>query len=186
MQSKTRHIIVLVSFLAGIVSGCGRDYPPEIRKFIPPVEETVQETHTNQAPDTTPEPETKAPPPPEPKKVEKTAAPAPAKPKPKPKPVVVDAPSIVGSWQVVKMPGADEMPEGMEMTATFTEDGTFTMNISIPQAPEPQTMEGTYTVDGDQITVTMMGETKTGTFRFDGPDTLILEIDGDEMTLSRM
>jgi hypothetical protein len=74
----------------------------------------------------------------------------------------------------------------MEMTFTFSEDGTLSMSVSGGQMPEAMTREGTYTVSDSSITITMEGDSKTGTLTFEGSDQAVIEIDQARMVLSRM
>jgi len=71
------------------------------------------------------------------------------------------------------------------MTWSFAEDGRLSMTTSLPQMPEPRTQEGTYTVSNGEITISVRDRPKTGTYRFEGNDKLIIEIDKMQMTLSR-
>ena len=81
--------------------------------------------------------------------------------------------SIVGTWS-----GAQD---GITTTMTFGKDGTYSIGVL------GLTMKGTYTVKGDQLTITMIDPffgqetTETSTFRITG-DTM--ELDGG--TLKRV
>jgi len=192
MRQNAQRMILLGWSFGFLLSGCGREPPPEIQQFVPPIQEIVKQTATQEAIDTTPEQEPEPKPKPEPKPEPKKAVPKPKAPplapKPQPKEEEPQAPSIIGSWQVSDMSRNGQsmpMPEGVEMTFTFGEDGTVSMTTSMAQMPEPRTMEGTYTLTDDQITISMKGESKTGTYTLQGNDTLILEIDQVQMTLSR-
>jgi uncharacterized protein (TIGR03066 family) len=69
-----------------------------------------------------------------------------------------NAEKIIGTWEVVK---SEEAPPGAIME--FTKDGKMKMTAKI--MGKEQTMEATYKVDGDKITVTMKagGKEKTET-----------------------
>jgi len=94
----------------------------------------------------------------------------------------------VGTWRVTgmshngqDMPGFDEM----EMTLTFTEDGSITMSVSGGQMPEAMTQEGTYRLSDSQITMSLDNQSKTGTCTFDGHNRVTLEFDEARMVLTR-
>jgi uncharacterized protein (TIGR03066 family) len=163
---------------------------PEFAKPAPKVEEKVEPELAADEPETAPaEPEPEPEPEPEAKKVEEKK-PEPKKPEPKPEPVeeVEAAPTLVGTWRVVEMShGGQTSPEmsQMEMTFTFTADGNFTMSMSMPQMDRTHTQEGTYSLEGDQLTITADGRDQTGTCTFEGNDRVVLEISGGRMVLSR-
>lgn len=176
--------------LLGVVA-CTRESPPDIPEFKPPVKAEVKEevepepAADEPAPEPEPEPEPK--PKPEPKKEE----PKPVRveqPKPKPEPKKEEepaAPTLVGTWKVTEFSingESNPMLEQMEMTFTFAEGGTVTMSMSHPDMPEGAgTQEGTYKLEGDQITMTIDDEAKTGTCKFEGSNRAALEFtDGDE------
>lgn len=183
-------IVIAVAWAAG----CGREAPPDVQDYVPlrtakapatqPAEpEEVLETPTEAAPamEAPPPPVVVSAAPPVATEVEKApvaAAPAEAK-----------APSIVGAWRVVEMSHrgqAQPLPPGMSMMLTFGEDGTFSMSMSGgPEGPGGEMPKGTYTVSGDQITISMRGETKTGKFSLEGNSRAIIDIDEAKMTLER-
>jgi len=171
--------------------GCGREAPPEIQEYVPlpsakaapatqPAEpEAVVDAHPQEAPPAAqPVPEA---PPPVVTRVETAVAPAaPAA------PAGAKAPTIVGTWRVVEMlheGRAQPMPPGMTMQLTFGEDGTFA--VAMPGMPEERAQQGTYTLNGDQISISVRGEAKTGTRRFEGSNRATLEIDEGKMPLER-
>lgn len=167
-----------------INTGCMRSDPPEVTEFKPPkkVEEerkVVQVADTGEAlPDEKkPEPQPEAKPEAKPER----------KPEPKPEEKKEDpkqdpqGPSIIGTWKMVSMERdgqSMDMPPEMNITMTFQEGGTMTMRQEHSQMPEANEMEGTYTIDGDQLSITVMGDTKSGAFEFDGANTLYLNIEG--------
>ncbi len=75
--------------------------------------------------------------------------------------------------------------DSMEMLYTFSEDGTLEVSVSGEHMPESQTMEGTYTLADDQLTIDVMGQSKTGTVTFEDNDTMSLEIDNATLKFSR-
>ena len=110
--------------------------------------------------------------------------------------------SIVGSWtmdsnfllealaaemgcsadELVEIVGQELIDEALSMATiifTFNEDGTFSMYM----AEQDASMEGTYTVEGDQIIMTPMDsaeETQSMTFALGEDGTLTLDFgDGD-------
>lgn len=180
------------SILAFVIIGCTRSAPPDIPDFTPPpkpvvteevkpvlavesTESDIEESAPEPKPETeipvAKEPEPEAPPPP----------PKPAEPEPA-------APSIVGSWRVTEMShNGQSSPDfdQMEMTFTFSEDGTFSMSVSGEMLPEAHTQEGTYTIADGQITITAEGRSQSGTYSFDGNDSVTIEIDSARMVLTR-
>ena len=73
----------------------------------------------------------------------------------------------------------------MEMTFTFTEDGTVTMSVSGEQMPEAMTREGTYTLSNGEITMNIDNQSQTGSYTFDGNNRVTIEIDEARMVLTR-
>jgi hypothetical protein len=188
----SRHAALLSGVLSLLILGCYRSSPPEIPEFKPPpkpVEKAMAPTDVVEA---APQPVADEPPPeaePEPVQVAAVAPPA-AEPLPEPEPVMETAqgPTIIGTWRCVEMLYNGQsmpLPEGMEMTMAFSEDGTLTMSTSGGPLPEPQTRQGTYSLDGDQITISMDNEAKTGTCTFDGNDRVTLDIAESQMVLTR-
>lgn len=198
---RVMRLIVLSGCILGCVfPGCGRDDPPAILEFRPPIEKTIEEDEpevVEKVPEAAPEPEKKPEPKPKPKPEPKP------KPKPKSKPKKVEAPppppepepeapadaSIIGTWRVKKITEhghTQELPEGMKMIFTFTEDGTVKMTVSHERMPEPHTEEGSYSISDGQITLDIQGESKTGTYEFEGNDKLTIKIaDEAEMVMVR-
>jgi outer membrane biosynthesis protein TonB len=196
---KANHtLIVLTAYLiCCALIGCTRSSPPEVAEFRPPPKKVVEEKIPPQVVSDTapsvaepPKPEPKA----EPEKPKETAPPAKPETKPEPKPEKKEesaAPTIIGSWKVVEMSHAGQsrpLPDGMEMIYIFTEDGTLNMEMSGGPLPEAQTKQGSYTLSGQQVTITVDGHSQTATYSFDGPDRLILEMETGEakVTLSRV
>ncbi len=172
-----------------LVSGCPRSSPPEVRKFRPPgrigiVDSMPAEVVADVSPSRPPEP------PPVPELVEappaRTTAPAAVMVAAKPVAPPPEAPrvaTIVGTWRAIEMSHNGQtmpMPAEMQMTWTFTADGAFKMSAG----QMSESMEGTYTTSGDQITITMRGESKTGAYQLDG-DRLTINIDQGKITLQR-
>jgi hypothetical protein len=94
----------------------------------------------------------------------------------------------VGTWQIVEMSHRGQpspMPPGMTMTLTFAEGGSLSMTMSGGPAPAGQSRQGSWSLSGNQITVTMENDTKTGSLTFEGPDRAILDLEEAKMTLSR-
>jgi hypothetical protein len=189
MKSMSRFVLLLSGLLNCVLPGCGRDLPPEILKFVPPVKQAVVDSTV-------------------PEVVKEPSAPADVpKPKPKPAPVkqavveaapppapVVEAkpekkePTILGTWTVVEMSHngqSQPMPPGMQMTLTFEEGGSVTMSMSGDQMPEARTTQGTYSLTDGQISLTVGNDTQTGTCSFEGENRLVLDFTKAEMVLTR-
>lgn len=60
---------------------------------------------------------------------------------------------IVGVWEPAKPP--EGLPPGSTMTVEFTKDGKFKTWVKFGDKPGPphETLEGTYSIDGDKLTV---------------------------------
>ncbi|MBQ9124708.1 MAG: lipocalin family protein [Acholeplasmatales bacterium] len=76
------------------------------------------------------------------------------------------ASGVVGTWNVTEYKVGDVdyiamMGEGATISMEFTEDGKATMTVSAMGMSE--SMEGTYTVDGETITITIDGDPQSGT-----------------------
>lgn len=177
---------------ACLLIGCVRSSPPEIPEFKPPPKPVVTEETKPVLAVEAPEPEVEEPTPePEPEPDEPVVdEPEPEPPKPAPKPVEPEpaAPSLVGTWRVIDMShNGQSSPEfdQMEMTFTFTEDGTVTMSVSSDMMPESMTRDGTYTLADGQITMNIEGQSQTGSYSFDGNDRVTIEIDKARMVLKR-
>lgn len=179
-----KYLILKTFIVAGSMiclgTGCGRESPPEVPAYkVPPAivfeESTIPEPlPLSGIPTASPKPV----PPPAPVKVQtsvqaeqKVVAPA-AKTAP-------SGPSLIGSWRVVEMSvNGQSMPasSGMQITMIFAEGGTLTTTVSAPQMPEGKTDQGSYTVNNDQITMTSRNQSRTGTFRFEDPNRITLEM----------
>jgi len=96
-------------------------------------------------------------------------------------PAMAESAAATGIWYAKTMKMGDmEMDMasiGMAITVELNEDGTATMTAS-GQEPTP----GTWTLEGDQITLIDETNTMTGTVT---ADTLTLELDGQTMILTR-
>jgi hypothetical protein len=77
------------------------------------------------------------------------------------------------------------MPGGMTMKFQFAEGGVLTMSMSGGPQGAGADRQGTYSVDGGKITMSMQNETKSGTIAFEGPDRVILDFTEAKMTLTR-
>jgi outer membrane biosynthesis protein TonB len=191
MAGVSRRIVAATSILSLVLWGCYRSSPPELPEFRPPPKKIVKETAPPEAVEDAPEPEYEEPPEPEPEPEPLAATPAPqpaaAAPQPKTQEEAPAAPTIIGTWRMTDMliNGQSMMPpgEGLEMTFTFAEGGVLTASRSGP-LPEPHTAQGSYTIDGNQITMTMEGDTQTGTFTLDA-HVLTLNFDQMQMVLTR-
>ena len=173
--------------------GCYRSPPPEVPEFRAPPEKGVKETAAPEVAETASEGAIEEPLPPEPEMepepVEAVpAGPPPVEPPPQPetRKEALQGPTIIGTWRVTNMlvGGQSQTPPGnMEVTFTFAEDGTLTTSMSGDSIPEPQSTHGTFTLDGNQITISMENEVKTGTYTLDR-DTLTLTFDEVQMVLT--
>jgi len=192
VQAANRWTALVLLALAGMLSGCYRSSPPEVPEFHPPPKQVAEYAPTPEiGEDTSVAMDGKPPPEREPEEAaETTVAPATAAPSstPQPKESPAQGPTIIGTWRMIEMTRNGQlhpMPDGMEFLFTFAEDGTVSTSRSGGGMPESQTMQGTYTFTGDQITLSMEGETKTGTCTFDGNDRLTLDTDEGRITLTR-
>jgi uncharacterized protein (TIGR03066 family) len=173
------------------LAGCWRDSPPEVQEFRPPVARVVADAPATQ-PATQPSAAVaEVPKPQEAPEVKPESAKAPAtavaaSPSPEPVKESAKAPTIVGTWQMTKATRSgqqQEMPAGLEMRFTFNEDGTLAMSQSFQG--QSHDMSGSYTLSGNQITMTMMDRTVTGSVVFNGDNEITLDIDNSQMTLAR-
>jgi uncharacterized protein (TIGR03066 family) len=62
----------------------------------------------------------------------------------------IDKAKLVGTWTFVKSDSEKPIPEGLTLKIEFTKDGKFTFTASIKDKESKS--DGTYTVDGDQLT----------------------------------
>jgi hypothetical protein len=178
--------------LSFALPGCYRASPPDVPEFRAPPKKMAPAAAAPEPVETKPQPVAQeAPvqpqPPPQPMQPPTTPPPAVA-PAAGPKPEAAGKPTLVGTWRVTQMAHGgqpEELPQGMQMTLTFTESGALTMTVSGGPVPEAQTTQGSYTFSGSQITMTMEGESKTGTCTFSGPDQVTIEIDDGRMVLRR-
>ncbi len=189
-----------VMFVMGIslgvvpwLAGCGRDLPPETPEFRTPVIKQIEipepeipdEKPAVAVADPMPTP-TGAPPPPPPSPTP-TAAAKPMEAPETPRPAA-GAPSIIGTWRVTDMQRDGQSmlpPGGMEMMLTFAEGGTLTMTMTNPHMPESMSRTGTYSIDGDQITLEVEGEPKTGAYVLTATSlSITISEGGAEMTLA--
>lgn len=176
-----------------ILGACWRADPPEVPEFRVPAARSAAVRMPEQvdpgpvpvaaemAPVEAPPP---PPPPPPPKVNADAAAPPPAVPAAGPA-----SNTIVGTWRVTEMMegGEQEMPPGASMILTFNADGSMSLSMGMEGMPEPMTMAGSYTVNGNQLTMTIAEhpETKTGTFSVDG-NTLTINVDDTVLKATRM
>lgn len=171
------------------LAGCWRDAPPEIQEFRAPATHVEEETPESQ-PTTQPAPAVVEEPKPE--------EPAEEKPKTVKAPTTVEAapeppqeapkkePTIIGSWRLTQAAHNGQvmpLPAGMEMTMTFNDDGTLAMSQSFQGQSHDRT--GTYTLNGNQITISMMGQTKTGNYSLNGDNELTMDMDNGQATFTR-
>lgn len=184
---RTGWIVLVGALVAG---GCWRESPPEIPDYIPRVAKPAVETPKVEVaeapaqPVAAPEPKPEAPPPPKPVVA---AKPIEAPPPPPPAPAAAREPTIVGTWKAVEMSqGGNAMPANVSIQFTFEQDGTLSMSMSMEGMPESQTEKGTYTLNGDQITISIENDAKTGTLRFEGESRVTLEVAEVKIVLERM
>ncbi len=194
MFRRNRRRALVGCVLTGALLGCYRAGPPEVIEFRPPPKVVAKASAVPEAAEEVVAERTvvEAPPPPSKRDPTPVVAPtvAPREPEPDPEPVVEkgSGPSILGTWRVVAMGSTGNtqpLPEGTSMTLTVAPGGTVTMTVSNPQMPEDQIMEGTYELDGDRITVTIQGETRSGTYTFDGNNRVTLDMGGMGLILER-
>lgn len=177
-----------VAWICGIAS-CARESPPEIRQFVPPAVRMIAEEEPTSRPVVAAAP-TPAPKAPEPTS-QPTTAPAPVEvveaPVEEPEPVEPAAPSIVGSWRIVEISRQGQtqpMPAGMDMNWTFEENGTYSMSMTGGPGGGQQ-MDGSYTLSGESITISMQGQTQSGTVTFNGNDQMTFDLSEAVFTFAR-
>lgn len=189
--STGAHVCWLIACV--LAGGCVRSGPPEIpppRSLpAPVVEERKVEVAVADAPKPVAE-EVRPVPAPEPARAPETKPAGPVEaPKPPPAPEAPKAPTIVGAWRVTEMSRQGQtmpMPDGVVMTLTFQEGGTLSMSMSGGPMPADQSRNGTWSVTGDQITISMENDAKTGTLTFEGNDRAVIDVTEVKMTLQRM
>lgn len=177
-----------VALVCGMAS-CARESPPEIRQFVPPVVRMIADEEPTSRPVVAAAP-TPAPKAPEPTS-QPTSAPAPVEiveaPVEEPEPVAPAAPSIVGSWRIVEVSRqgqTEPMPPGMDMIWTFDENGSLSTSMTGGPGGGQQT-DGSYTLSGDAITISMQSQTLSGTLAFNGNDQMTLDLSEVFFTLAR-
>ncbi len=89
--------------------------------------------------------------------------------------------TLVGVWTVDRMALDGEnfttLPEGAAMYYEFTEDGVMNMWATL-NGETVMNSEGTYTVDGSVLTITVDGNEETDEFGFDGEELWVIESTG--------
>jgi uncharacterized protein (TIGR03066 family) len=98
-----------------------------------------------------------------------------------------NAEKIVGVWKMTK--AHFDLPPGLEMTMEFTKEGQLSINVKqngFPVAfPKGELPTGTYTVDGEKLSITIKQSDKNNTenTKIKNLDDEVLEIVGsDEKT----
>jgi uncharacterized lipoprotein NlpE involved in copper resistance len=90
---------------------------------------------------------------------------------------------IVGSW------GLSEEDSGIavSLVATFAESGTGTLTatITIDGQSQSESDSFTWSTDGDQLSLTMDGETEVSTYSISGDTLTITDSEGFETQLER-
>jgi hypothetical protein len=183
----------VMAIAAGLAAGCGREAPPEIHEYVPiRVAKAAPQTQEAEPEEMVEAAAVEAPAAPAPVRQEVMVAAAPAAAtevaKAPAAPAVAQAPTVLGTWRVVEMSQHGEampMPAGMSMQLTFEEGGTLTTVMSMPGMPEPQRQQGTYSVSGDQITLIIGGDAKTGGLRFEGDSRMIVDAGDTRIVLTR-
>lgn len=178
-------LILTVLWLA--TAACYRSSPPEIPEFRAPAvkslktstvtmaesDDVVLDEHIEVAIDDAPPEPVQAP-------AQAAAAPPPSAAVEAP----AAAPTIYGTWRMTEQTSAagspGEIPPGVEFLMTFNQDGSINCLVSAPEMPEPMSMQGSFTLNGTQITLEMNGESRTGTYSIEGST---LRLIFDEMTI---
>jgi uncharacterized lipoprotein NlpE involved in copper resistance len=90
---------------------------------------------------------------------------------------------IVGSWSVSEADGGFEV----DILATFKENGTGTLAATITIQGESLTESDSFTwsTNGDQLTMTMEGETEVSTYSISGDTLTITDDEGFVTQLKR-
>jgi len=176
-----------------VAGGCAREKPPEIPDpALPRPAKVVKEEPKVEVVEASETPVEAPPPPPAPKaEAPKPAPVVAAKPEEAPKPVeaapAAKAPTIVGTWRAVEMSQRGQvMPAQMNIQFTFGEDGTVSMSMSMEGMPEPHSESGTYTLNGEQITISIRNDSKSGTLKFEGDSRATMEVAEVKVVLERV
>lgn len=99
--------------------------------------------------------------------------------------------NIVGAWKAISMSEGGQSfnfaDMGMDMTYNFNEDGTGSINSAQTFMGQnvSTTMPFTYSVDGDQLTMTIEGETSNATIETLTKTDLVFVEGNNRMTLER-
>jgi uncharacterized protein (TIGR03066 family) len=64
----------------------------------------------------------------------------------------IDKSKLVGTWTFVKTDGKTGLPPGATLKVEFTKDGKVIMTFKLKE--DTKSREGTYKVDGDQLSMT--------------------------------
>ncbi len=90
---------------------------------------------------------------------------------------------IVGSWALSESEGGFEV----SILATFNENGTGTLKATVAIGGESQSESEpfTWSTDGDQLTMTMDGETEVSTYSISGNTLTITDDEGVVTELTR-
>lgn len=90
---------------------------------------------------------------------------------------------IVGSWGLSEEDGGF----AVSLVATFAENGTGTLTatITIDGQSQSESDSFTWSTDGDQLSLTMDGETEVSTYSISGDTLTITDSEGFETELER-
>jgi len=95
-----------------------------------------------------------------------------------------DGNPIVGTWEL------SESAEGLEVSleATFNDNnkGTLLATISLLGETATENSSFTWSTDGDQLTMTMEGETEVSTYSISGNKLTITDSEGSVSVLTRV
>ncbi len=169
--------------------GCARSLPPEVIDFKPPTMKVTEESKPELVV-ANPAPQPVVAPPPQPAR---PAASAPAAivaapPPTPPQPTKATAPTIIGTWRVAEMSRngqSSPMPAGMSMSITFSDGGNVSISMSGGPGGAGQDQQGTYTLNENQISMTMRGHVESGTLNFESSNRAVLDLGQTRMVLSR-
>ncbi len=90
--------------------------------------------------------------------------------------------TIVGTW---KLPESEWVSKSSPEYWVFTADGKFEYHQADSSGKISNTIDGTYTAEGENLSITMAGYTLPYTYKLENADTMIRSDHGTSVTLTR-